>query len=78
MIELMHSGKPKCLNRKMKSLMINPTHDLKIDAYSDASFAELCFYNHKNQNDPIYVRSRIGYVINVAECPVPWKSQLQT
>ena len=59
-----------------KGLIINPTRELKIDAYPDADFAGL--YNYEEHNDPICVRSRTGYVINVAGCPVLWKSQLQT
>ena len=64
------------LGTKNKGLVINPTRDLKIDAYPDADFAGL--YNYEDSCDPVCVRSRTGYVINVAGCPVLWKSQLQT
>ena len=33
---------------------------------------------YEDSLDPVCVRSRTGYVINVANCPVLWKSQLQT
>ena len=49
---------------------------MKIDTYPDAAFAGL--YNYEDSCDPVCVRSRTGYVINVAGCPVLWKSQLQT
>eukprot|EP00956_Cyclotella_meneghiniana_P021026 scaffold37794_cov37-Cyclotella_meneghiniana.AAC.2 len=36
------------------------------------------WYNHEDSQDPHCVRSRTGYVILVAGCPVLWKSKLQT
>ena len=62
------------LETKNKGLVINPTRDLKIDAYPDADFAGL--YNYEDSCDLVCVRSRTGYGINVARCPVVWKSQL--
>merc|ERR1712086_839882 len=59
-----------------EGLLIAPTQYLKIDVYPDADFAGL--YNYEDNTDPICMRSRTGYVINVAGCPVLWKSQLQT
>ncbi len=49
---------------------------LKIDAYPDADFAGM--YGYQHHDDPSYVKSRIGYDINVANCPVMWQSKLQT
>ena len=58
-------------------LIINPlSNELKIDAYPDADFAGM--YGYEKHDDPPLVKSRTGYVINVADCPVLWQSKLQT
>ena len=49
---------------------------LTMDAYADASFAGL--WNVENAEDPISVKSRTGYVITLAGCPLTWKSKLQS
>ena len=60
-----------------RGLVINPsTNVLKIDAYPDADFAGM--YGCEKHDDPSCVKSRTGYVINVANCPVLWQSKLQT
>lgn len=61
-----------------RGLILNPSVEagLAIDCYPDADFAGL--YGHEKPNDPICVKSRTGYVINVAHCPVLWQSKLQT
>ena len=59
-----------------KGMILNPTTTLNIDAYPDADFAGL--YGYKDNNDPVCVRSRTGFVITVANCPVFWSSKLQT
>jgi len=46
-----------------------------IDTYPDADFAGL--YGYKDNNDPVCVRSRTGYVITVSGCPIYWSSKLQ-
>ena len=48
---------------------------LTLDAYADASFAGL--WNVENKEDPISVKSRTGYGITLAGCPLTWKSKLQ-
>jgi hypothetical protein len=35
-------------------------------------------YWYERHDDPSCVKSRTGYVINVANCPVMWQSKLQT
>ena len=35
-------------------------------------------YGHENSTDPSCVKSRTGFVITVANCPVLWQSKLQT
>ena len=64
------------LETKNKGFVVNPTRDLKIDTCPDADFVGL--YNYEDFYDSVCIRSRTGYVINVAGCHVLWKSQLQT
>lgn len=59
-----------------RGLVLNPSKQLKIDNYPDADFAGL--YGHEEVTDPTCVKSRTGYVITVADCPVLWQSKLQT
>eukprot|EP00956_Cyclotella_meneghiniana_P013545 scaffold19631_cov45-Cyclotella_meneghiniana.AAC.1 len=59
-----------------KGLILRPSKHLHVDCFPDADFAGL--YNHEDSQDPHCVRSRTGYVILVAGCPVLWKSKLQT
>ena len=59
-----------------KGLIMQPSDHLHVDCYPDADFAGL--YNHEDVHDPHCVRSRTGYVILLAGCPVLWKSKLQT
>jgi hypothetical protein len=59
-----------------RGLIINPSSGvLKIDAYPDANFTGM--YGYEHHDDPSCVKSRTGYVINVANCPVMWQSKLQ-
>jgi hypothetical protein len=59
-----------------KGLVLTPTKELNIAAYPDFDFAGL--WGHEDSLDPTCVRSRTGFVINVANCPMLWKSTLQT
>ena len=60
-----------------RGLILNPSADkLQIDCYPDADFAGM--YGHEDPTDPANVKSRTGYVITVASCPVLWQSKLQT
>ena len=49
---------------------------LQIDDYPDADFAGM--YGYELPTDPASVKSRTGFVITVADCPVLWQSKLQT
>ena len=41
--------------------------------------ADFCgFYGHEDDQDPISVRSRTGFVLTLFGCPVIWSSKLQT
>jgi hypothetical protein len=59
-----------------KGLIMTPSDYIHVDCYPDADFAGL--YNTKDAQDPHCVRSRTGFVILVAGCPVLWKSKLQS
>jgi len=59
-----------------KGIIMRPLSNLQVDCYPDADFAGL--YNQEDSQDPHCVRSRTGYVILLAGCPVLWKSKLQT
>jgi len=58
-------------------LILKPTNlqSLHIDCYADADFAGL--FKSENPVDPHSVKSRSGYVIFVANCPILWASKLQ-
>jgi hypothetical protein len=58
-------------------MVMNPSSDVcKIDAYPDADFAGM--YGHEEHTDLACTKSRIGFIINFADCPVFWQSKLQT
>jgi hypothetical protein len=52
------------------------SRELQIDCYVDVDFAGL--WGYEDHNDASCVKSRTGYVINIANCPVIWKSKLQS
>jgi hypothetical protein len=58
-----------------EGLTLRPSDDLDIDCYVDADFAGLWPYEDKL--DPSCVKSRTGFAICVANCPVIWSSKLQ-
>ena len=49
---------------------------MELDLYVDADFAGL--WGHEHDQDPVFVKSRTGYLITLGECPVIWVSKLQT
>jgi hypothetical protein len=57
-------------------LTFQPTADLTLNCYVDADFAGL--WNHENDQDPVCVKSRTGYVMTLGGCPIQWSSKLQT
>jgi hypothetical protein len=59
-----------------KGLILNPSTTLNIDCYTDADFAGL--WTRDNKEDPHCIHSQSGYVICLANCPVLWKSKMQT
>ncbi|MGH7974665.1 MAG: reverse transcriptase domain-containing protein, partial [bacterium] len=63
-------------NTADKGLLFTPTGDFKLDCYVDADFAGL--WGHEDSQDPISTRSRTGYILIFAGCPILWVSKLQT
>jgi hypothetical protein len=64
-----------------KGLILRPTiceeiSELRINCYADADFAGL--WGYEDSNDPYCMKSRTGYVINIENCPLIWKSKLQS
>ena len=58
-------------------LIFKPTFDkMVVDCYVDADFLGL--FGTEAPDDPMSVRSRTGYVITLANCPLLWVSKLQT
>ena len=56
--------------------MFNPPKKLVVGCYADADFLGL--WGHEDPQDPIYARSRNGFEVTFANCPLLWVSKLQT
>ncbi|KAL7476320.1 hypothetical protein ACHAW6_002191 [Cyclotella cf. meneghiniana] len=59
-----------------KGLILNLSGTLQIDAYPDMDFAGP--YGYLKITDPVCVKSRMGFLITVSDCPMVWVSKLQT
>jgi hypothetical protein len=59
-----------------RGLIFRPTKEMTLDCYSNADFAGL--WNYEEDQDPVCVKSRTGYVLTLAGCPLVWGSKLQT
>jgi hypothetical protein len=59
-----------------RGLTFTPDPNIKLDCYVDADFAGL--WGYEDDQDPVCVKSRTGFVFTVAGCPVSWTSKLQT
>jgi len=59
-------------------MILNPkqSDELDIDCFVDSDFAGL--WGSEDPEDPTSVRSRTGFIIYVAGCPVIWSSKLQS
>ena len=55
---------------------MNPSKKLEIDSYLDADFSRM--YEYENPIDALCIKSCIGYMVTVADCPDIWQSKLQT
>ena len=61
---------------KGQGIIFQPTQELQLDCYVDADFYGL--WTHENDQDPVGVKSRTGYVFTSGECPIQWSSKLKS
>jgi Reverse transcriptase (RNA-dependent DNA polymerase) len=61
---------------RTRGLTLRPTTTMSIDCYVDADFAGL--WGFEDPQDPTCVKSRTGYVLCLAGCPIIWASKLQS
>ena len=61
---------------KDNGLVFNFSKKLVVDCCADTDFAGL--WGHEDPQYPIFARSRIGFLVTVANCPLLWVSKLQT
>ena len=59
-----------------QGLTFKANQNLILDLYVDADFAGL--WKYEDDQDPVCVKSRTGFVITLGGCPVHWCSKLQT
>jgi hypothetical protein len=57
-------------------LILQPHKILKVDCFVDADFGGL--FGVEDPHDPVCAKSRTGYVIMLANCPLVWASKLQS
>ena len=60
---------------KDRGLSFKPSTDWKVDCRVDADFCGL--WGSEDPDDPVVAKSRTGFVIMLAGCPLLWKSSLQ-
>ena len=61
---------------RTEGMYLKPNGQLQVDCYVDADFAGL--WKVEDDQDPISVKSRSGYLIMFMGCPFSWSSKLQT
>ena len=61
---------------RTKGLVLQPSTTMGIDCYVDADFAGL--WGFEDPQDPSSARSRTGYLLCFAGCPIVWTSKLQS
>ena len=59
-----------------RGILFKPNLDEGLDCYVDADFCGL--YGHEDEQDPVSVKSRTGFVLTLFGCPIIWSSKLQT
>ena len=61
---------------KDKGLLLKPDTSRGLECFVDADWAGS--WTHESSHDPISTRSRTGFVIMYAGCPLLWKSSMQS
>ncbi|MGH3053371.1 MAG: Ty1/Copia family ribonuclease HI, partial [Gaiellaceae bacterium] len=61
---------------RTEGLILEPSGTLSVDCHVDADFAGL--WKREDDQDPLCVKSRTGYVISIGGCPLTWTSKLQS
>ena len=59
-----------------QGLQFNVSENFNLDLYVDADFAGL--WTYEDEQDPVCVKSRTGYVITLGDFPIHFSSKLQT
>ena len=59
-----------------QGIEFSPEPEMNLDCYVDADFAGL--WGSEDDQDPVCVKSRTGYVLTLGGCPLLWVSRLQT
>ena len=57
-------------------MILFPAKQLTVDCFVDSNFAGQ--WNPENPRDPLRVKSQMGYVLMVGNCPVHQVSKVQT
>jgi len=63
------------LETRTRGLLFTPDLSSGLDCYVDADFAGM--YGYEDEQDPVSVKSRTGFVLTLFGCPVLWSSKLQ-
>lgn len=61
---------------RTEGLIYRPQNNRGLECFPDANFADL--FGVESSDDPVCAKSRTGYVVTYAGCPVVWVSKLQT
>jgi len=64
------------LDTSKRGLEFVPKLDQGLDCWVDADFCGL--HGYEDDQDPVSVKSRTGFVLTLCGCPVLWSSKLQT
>jgi hypothetical protein len=59
-----------------RGIWMKPNGNYQLNCYADADFVGL--WGKEEDQDPICVKSRYGYLIMFMNCPILWSSKLQT
>ena len=60
-----------------KGLILNPTQETSFECFADADFCGL-WNKDRGEFDSMTSKSRTGFVITYAGCPITWASKLQS